>query len=552
MILRLTAENFRSYQKLSYKIETAGLVAVEGIYEGEGDRSNGAGKSTFLPDALAWVIYGETTEGIREVCYNGAESCRVELELPFVTIARSQKADGTSNEITIDGGPRTLADSKAYLAQVFPPKEIFCSTLILGQGVAERLSSWTPGNRAQQLSELLGLERWKQARSTLAQERRKRTGELQQLQGSANTLRNQLTQLKATQAQVRRPRATIVAEMTTAQQQEQARSQQLGAANSKVQGESTRIGQAMANKNNTERQIAQQRSSLQSMTACPTCKRPYSKQAIESAQKTAANAIKKLTAENTECARVIASSTLADLKAVSDKLLAEIQHYRMQLQQLTGELAQVDAATEQVTSIELQLAQVEAAVAQTTGEVAELDLLDAAFAEIPIRKMGSVLDAVNTKLVEMCNDVWESEFLAQLCTDRELKKGTTKAEINLLVQSRAGQYKKSSVGQRRKIDLSIQAALRDVLMGTWPNPVPILVCDDVVDVLDPWAKRRLYKNYLLPTAQGSAVFVMSPQGEYPVPVRRKIVVNYTESQGSWIGAYNEPEPTKPMVVFNGA
>ena len=53
MILRLTAENFRSYQKLSYKIETAGLVAVEGIYEGEGDRSNGAGKSTFLPDALA-------------------------------------------------------------------------------------------------------------------------------------------------------------------------------------------------------------------------------------------------------------------------------------------------------------------------------------------------------------------------------------------------------------------------------------------------------------------------------------------------------------------
>jgi recombinational DNA repair ATPase RecF len=146
----------------------------------------------------------------------------------------------------------------------------------------------------------------------------------------------------------------------------------------------------------------------------------------------------------------------------------------------------------------------------------------------------------------VCNDIWESEFLVQLTSEHSLKKGGAKAEIGLVVENKAGDYKGSSPGQQRKIDITVQLAIRELLMSAWPNALPLLVCDDVVDVLDTWAKRTFYTNYLLPAAQRSAVFVLTPQTEYPVPVDRKVVVQYTEEVGSWIGQ----STASPVVEFN--
>lgn len=553
MILKLTAENFQSYPRLSYTVRQPGLMAVEGVYEGESDRSNGSGKSSFLPDALSWVIYGATTEGVSSVCLNGADSCSVTLELPFVTITRSQRGDGTHNEISIDGGPRTLADANEYIAKMFPPKEVLCSTLILGQGVAERLSSWTPGSRAKRLSELLGLERWARARAALAKDRKVLVQQLHQAQGASQSLQAQLAAVAASQQQQSRRQVEVIQkELSDVSAKEQKLTSEYNATLQQQRAWAADTNRHSAESARLQAEIDQVTRAITDSSACPTCRRPYAKADVAKVQKELQQQLNSLKPQLDSAQKQfqLARAQGRDLDTSMSKLGIELRTVGAQLQQLHAELASARSAHQQVDELQAQLQQANASINSFGVAVSELDVLDAAFVEIPIRKMGSVLEAVNEKLVEMCNEVWEREFLVQLQSDRDLKKGSTKAEINLLVQSRAGEYKKSSAGQRRKIDISIQMALREVLVGTWPNPLPLLVCDDVVDVLDPWAKRRFYRNYLAPLSQRSAVFIMSPEGAYPVPMPRKIVVHYSEQAGSRIGVHQEPTPENAMVQFH--
>lgn len=546
-ILKITASNFRSFRELSYSIDQYGLVAVEGVYEGTSDRSNGSGKSACTTDLLCWAIYGETTGGKKQVCstYEWADKVVVEVETPFVSWTRSQKRDGTGNHLEV-GGVRKLKDAEAELTKYFPSKRIFASTTILGQGIGERFSSWTPATRAQELADLLNLSLWSQARKRLAGDRSRLATESARLDGSVAAYEQQLNQL--TSAPQGDPKKKVAAEKKLLKLNKQlsvcqADYSQLSAAVATLM---QAYGSLQARQSQIQVELAS--SSRGTATECPTCGRPYEPEDVAAAQHELQLRHEKATQE----LRVVVDQMAAKLeeKKASDAALAaksqEVAVLQSKVTEVHKEITESQSFADQIASVRKNLVEHQGALNKTKQSISDLNLLDRAFTEIPVRKIDTVLGVLNARLVGVCNDIWESEFLVQLTSEHDLKKGGTKAEIGLVVESQAGDYKGSSPGQQRKIDLTIQLALRDLLMSSGVHTLPLLICDDVVDVLDPWARRKLYTNYLKPLSEKSSVLVLTPAADYPIPVEHRIVVGYSEVVGSRILSSS----AEPVVVFN--
>jgi len=548
-MLKITANNFRSFKELSYEITPPGLVAVEAMYDGTKERSNGAGKSSMLPEVLCWAIYGELTNDDKQVCSTdpGATEVRVEVQTPFASWVRRQQQDGTGNKIEING-IRKLSESKPELAKHFPPKQVFCSTMILGQGIGERFSNWTPGERAQTLSDLLQLSMWSTARKKLQGDRNKLAAETSRLEGMVSAYEQQLKQLtSAPQGDPKQYESAValVSQLKTKVADLQLMLVQM---NQKATQSAQQYGTVSSQRMQQQTMVNGYSSQLQHMgKKCPTCNRPYDKKHLET---TKASILKAK--QDAEVLLPGLDQQMSELDAqrkqdyeAAAKVQEQVQVVMRELEQANQQLASSQSFADQIADLRKTLATSQASLNNTKQSISGLDTLDRAFLEIPIRKIDGVLNVLNDRLVTVCNDIWESEFLVQLTSEKDLKKGGTKAEIGLVVKNRAWSYKGCSPGQQRKIDLTIQLALRELLVSAWPNALTLLICDDVVDVLDPWSKRKFYENFLLPAAETSAVFVLTPQDRYPIPMDRKILVGYTEAEGSRI----LQTTAEPVVVF---
>ena len=550
MLLKVLAEDFRSYPKLSYTVNHTGFVAVEGSWAGAPDRSNGSGKSSFLPDLLCWAIYGETTGGQKAVCRRGQKGCQVTVTLPFVSFTRSQKADGTGNKLQIAGiNHRKLADAEAYLSQLFPPREVFASTIILGQGVGERFSAWTPAERARVLRGLLDLNCWSSARQKLRPDREFQQARKAQLQGVQATLKEALGRIRGLQTE--RGDEELDAEKLQAALVEINTSIVYSTDQAQTFENEMRANQARHARDQgilaglqSSLKAAKAERKLLGLGKCPTCGRQWPK--------------KHMDAKRTDL-----DTKIADIESQSKALVAQSKHFsgkqyccdnhlqyhrsklaelRARVQELSAKLSRAQTLESEVKEYEEQLAAKQQEAKAADEDLSNLAILDRAFTEIPVLKMDGLLVSVNQHLVEVCSSVWDSEFLVQLVSEKTLKKGGQRAEIGLSVMNQAGSYEASSWGQRRKIDLSVQLALRGVLLTAWPQALPLLVCDDVADVLDCAARRSLYEKVLVPESKKSAVFVLGADPVHPIPVPERITIGYSLELGSAIAHHSGSAP----------
>lgn len=532
----VSATNFRSYEQLTYQVLGSGLVAVEGYWDGSHDKSNGAGKSSFLPDLLSWAIYGETVSGQRNVCRRGADICSVSVRFPFVAWTRTQKADGRSNKIDVEGADhRKLADSQEELAQYFPPKKVFTSTLILGQGVGERFSGWKPAERASVLADLFDLSAWGRARKSAAADAREFATKqvaaevtIVSIQQSIAGLRSFVTNEKIDPAEAQQALACAqrkYASLAAAARSTEASFRGLEAS---MSGFSQELAVARAELS----RLTADRKAAKTRKVCPTCGRNYTQKHVRTVLLEIDKKEKAALHRKTEAERSVAALEAEVAKAgrqsrsAADACLAA----NAEIQEANTRVSRARDFSGQIAELERQVTKKERELVTIRNECQLLSDLDKAFFEIPIRKIDNVLLVMNRYLVDICRTVWENEFLVQLVSERDLAKGGSRSEITMVVTNPAGDYVGSSWGQRRKIDLSVQLALRSMLLAAWPEAVPLLVCDDVADVLDAHSKQQLWTRFLLPESRKSAVFVLSPEAEHPVVLSDRVVIAYDGSR----------------------
>lgn len=163
---KLIIHNFGSYNHSEVDLQGRGFCLVSGRnnYKKDNAISNGSGKS-FLWSGICYALTGETIGGLK----SNLKNINIEENLCYVTL--DFNADKDNFEITryiapksdlkiikngVDVSGKGLRESEKKLGEFLPDitKDLIASTIIIGQGMPNKFSSFSPSGRKELLEKL--------------------------------------------------------------------------------------------------------------------------------------------------------------------------------------------------------------------------------------------------------------------------------------------------------------------------------------------------------------------------------------------------------------
>lgn len=184
-LLRLEAENFRSFAEIDLDLNASGVFAITGV--------NGAGKSTIFL-AIEWALYGRRGgPGATRVAREGVkrEECRVSLEFEVGgRVLQATRVDGKDAWLTDVASEEQLANgltaaSREVAVRLGLTREMFRGTFYAPQNEVEALADKDPRKRKDQLERLLGIRHLRKAVELAALDAREQTLVLEGLRSEA-------------------------------------------------------------------------------------------------------------------------------------------------------------------------------------------------------------------------------------------------------------------------------------------------------------------------------------------------------------------------------
>ena len=162
----VTINNFCSYETATIDLSNRGFCLVSGRnnYKKDNAISNGSGKSTIW-SAICFALTGETLLGIKTNLKNinsTTDNCYASLtffaDTDEYTVTRyiSPKTDLKISKNGIDISGKGVRESEKILGENLPDltKDLIASTIILGQGMPNKFSSFSPSGRKDLLERL--------------------------------------------------------------------------------------------------------------------------------------------------------------------------------------------------------------------------------------------------------------------------------------------------------------------------------------------------------------------------------------------------------------
>ena len=158
--------NFGSYGHAELELQNKGFCLVSGqnFYIKDNALSNGAGKS-FLWSAICFALTGETINGIKTNLKNintDEQECFVQLDFLYnknyfsITRYVAPKSDLKIFKNDVDLSGKGIRESEKKLQELIPElnKDLIASTIIIGQGMPNKFSSFSPSGRKELLEKL--------------------------------------------------------------------------------------------------------------------------------------------------------------------------------------------------------------------------------------------------------------------------------------------------------------------------------------------------------------------------------------------------------------
>lgn len=163
---KVIVHNFGSYGHAELELQNRGFCLVSGQnnYIKDNALSNGSGKS-FLWSAICYALTGETINGIKTNLKNintEEPDCYVQLDFLYhkdlFSLVRSVTPKSElkifKNDIDLSG--KGIRESEKKLQELIPElnKDLIASTIIIGQGMPNKFSSFSPSGRKELLEKL--------------------------------------------------------------------------------------------------------------------------------------------------------------------------------------------------------------------------------------------------------------------------------------------------------------------------------------------------------------------------------------------------------------
>ena len=164
---KVILHNFGSYGHAEVDLENKGICLVSGRnnYKKDNALSNGSGKS-FLWSGICYALTGETISGLKSNLknINAEEDAASYVTVEFLSDADSYiitrhiapKSDLKISKNDVDISGKGLRESEKKLGEVLPDltKDLIASTIIIGQGMPNKFSSFSPSGRKDLLEKL--------------------------------------------------------------------------------------------------------------------------------------------------------------------------------------------------------------------------------------------------------------------------------------------------------------------------------------------------------------------------------------------------------------
>jgi DNA repair exonuclease SbcCD ATPase subunit len=163
---KVIIHNFGSYGHVELELQNRGFCLVSGQnnYIKDNALSNGSGKS-FLWSAICYALTGETINGIKTNLKNihvEEQDCFVQLDFMYnkdlfsLQRVATPKSDLKIFKNDIDLSGKGIRESDKKLQELLPDltKDLIASTIIIGQGMPNKFSSFSPSGRKDLLEKL--------------------------------------------------------------------------------------------------------------------------------------------------------------------------------------------------------------------------------------------------------------------------------------------------------------------------------------------------------------------------------------------------------------
>jgi DNA repair exonuclease SbcCD ATPase subunit len=607
---KVIVHNFGSYGHTELDLQNRGFCLVSGQnnYNKDNALSNGSGKS-ILFSAICYAITGETISGIKSNLKNiniEEQDCWVQLDFLYnkdifsLTRIAAPKSDLKIFKNDVDLSGKGIRESEKRLQEILPElnKDLIASIIVLGQGMPNRFSSFSPSGRKELLEKLTKsdfmVEDLKSRITARQQELNVKLRELEdslltnntQLNGhlaTLNRLKNELdsrgtpdfdtliSQAAASISNIQQEIAVYQDALANAEKDIEATQQKLlsisdekakvsneeltayTASHSKLQNEKVRI-------EITENSLKKEINQLKSIKdTCPTCGQrlpnvhkpsteAQEQQLLELQEQLAETnqAIARCEAQhNTYVSQIAAAfndeinmlnTTLSEAKRIMNssksacststsmldnanntynKLLYDKQNWDKFIAGQQSEIARLEAEVAKLTNIIAITSLSKDDYANRLSIIKKMDQLTRR--DFRGYLLTNIINYIDTRAKDYCNTVFGTKELSLCLNGNALDITYCKKAFDSL-----------SGGEKQRVDLILQLAIRDLLTSYLDLSANILVLDEITDFLDKQSCQAVMQLLEKELQTVESVFIISHHSEsldIPIDSEIKVIKN---------------------------
>ena len=548
--INIEIEGFQSIGHASLNLDDVGTIIIKGNNEYESkSESNGSGKSS-IAEALMWNLYGSTSTGVTNpVNKYTSTGCLVstifKLDNEEYKVTRTCDHHKYKNSLTIMHGDsdisgRNKSDSDKILKDILPMTEdIFLSTTFLSQGFNARLSTLSPSARKSRLEELTqtsaqldklkdflsnSIMKWRTDYSDLSNKLSVSRGQVDILSSEINRLNqviDEYASMKDPDIDLDAYRSKLnnlndkILDVTNKKSSAQQKLMEYKSAKTQNQ-------QRIRNASSRITEISSMIESLENKI-CPTCGQHYESSESESLIDSLNKEMNELTESSQSLEDSISemdhrmsetNESLVDYHSRIDKFQAAARSIKKIIED-NPEKPKRDINADKRLLIEhsckvseLRSSQNDLAKQVDNAEVhikATEHLQYIASRQFRGYLLSNAIDFINQKLAEYSSDLF-SEDIIRLSDD------TNKLDIYL----GDTRYESLSGGEKRKVDLAVTFAQRDLASCISNTSSNLIILDETLEHLDETATHAALQLLSTATTDLSSVFIIT-HNNYGIP-----------------------------------
>lgn len=569
--LKLYIQSFQSIGKAEIDLENKGIVTIVGINNYENNaKSNGSGK-TSIPASLFWCLYGKTPEGIVNPTNRySTESCQVSVD--FIVdnnnyrVARSINKNSQSVSLYVNNevqSARNKSDSDKIIRDdiLKMSPEIFLSLIYLSQGFNSRLSSLTPAARKDRLEQLTNTselidefsKRVTDGKTDLSTKCNNLQMEISRRSGSISTYEKMISDYSS---RIEKAENTITTFEYEGKVYSQSDINNLQSNLSSITDEIDNVMQLKLIANNQIAEITSEvtrkrQEKLDAMkridelnshiehvekgSICPTCKQQIDeankqelldkyiaeKQNLEQCVESLEIEINSYEPQYKQCKKVLSDcqDKEENYRKAADTLRYIIQNIPPKNDADVNQLkSDILSCEDKIKELQIDLESFNSQLIETNNLLDVMNHCQQLVTK-PFRAhlLKSAVDFLNLRLMEYSKYLFSNESdIIHLTTDSQ--------KLNILLGD--CDYSTLSGGEKRRVDLSVMLAQRDLATEIAGMTSNIIILDEIMESMDETATQitlDLLENQSQTASSLESMFIIS-HNDYAIPVDSRIVV----------------------------